>query len=173
MLSRKLKASIVGLLAAGLIACTPSQIQTSESLITVILQDVPPILTMLAGFGVLAQPQLTQAQAAAGQASGDFSLALSLIKQYQATPSTTTAQKIQAALGDAQANLNAILTAAHVLNPQSRDQITGAVTLIINTASQIAAVFPTAATTSAVKASNAVKLPSVNSFQKQFHAFIP
>ena len=49
MLSRKLKASIVGLLAAGLIACTPSQIQTSESLITVILQDVPPILTMLAG----------------------------------------------------------------------------------------------------------------------------
>ena len=173
MLSRKLKISIVGLLAAGLIACTPSQIQLAEALTSTILQDVPPILTMLAGFGVMAPATLTADQAAAMQASADFSVALTLQKSYQAAPNATTAQKIQASIADAQAHLNDILGTLSSIPEPKRDLVAGAITLIISTASQIAAVFPTTASASAVKASNKVKLPSVNSFQKQFHSYIP
>lgn len=171
----KAKNAVVGILIASclaLVACTQSQLQQAEALTQVILQDIPAVLEILAGAGVLAQPQLTQAQAAAGQASADFSLVQKLISDYQATPSVTTADKIRAALGDAETNLQAILTAARVTNPKSQATITGAVTLIINTASQIAAIFPAAPTLAAVRASNTVKLPTVKAFQAKFHAAI-
>lgn len=170
--AKKVMMGILVVSCLGLVACTQSQLQQAEALTQVILQDIPAVLEILAGAGVLAQPQLTQAQAAAGQASADFSLVEKLISDYQAIPSVTTADKIRAALGDAETNLQFILTAARVTNPKSQATITGAVTLIINTANQIAAIFPVTPTQAAVRTSNAVKLPTVKAFQAKFHAVI-
>ena len=171
---KKTKAAIAAILLVcfSFTACTQSQVTQAENLTAVLLQDVPPILEILAGAGVLAPATLTKAQAAAGQATADFSLAQTLIKDYQALPSVTTAQKIDAALSDATTNLNAILTAARVLNPQKVQTIQGAITLMLNTVAQVEAVFPTTASVSAVKASNKIKLPSAKSFQKKFHSIL-
>jgi len=166
-------AIVLAALAIPLAACTQSQIKQAESLTQVILEDVPPILQILAGAGVLAQPELSKDQAVAGQAEADLALAETLIQDYQTTPTITTAQKIQAALADAQANLATLLQAARVLNPQKRELLAGAITLLINNVRQVSLIFPTQATARAVKVSNQVKLPSVKELQDKFHQFIP
>lgn len=165
--------AIAGVLLAAIVigqaACTPNQIQTAEQLTAIILQDAPAVLEILAGAGVLSQPQLTQAQAAMGQAVADYNLVRSLIADFKAAPSADTATKIRAALADAQAHLAEMLAASRVLNPPKAQQIEGMVTLIINTSSQIAAIFPATPAPASVKKANGVRLISPKDFKAKFN----
>lgn len=153
-------------------ACTANQLNTAESLLSVALQDAPAILNLLAGFGVLGSQSLVVAQAAVGRATSDYALAKTLIQDFKAAPDAKTAAQIQAALADASQNLDSILTAAQVKNPKSREQITGAVQLLVALDGQISAIFPSAAAAKAVRSANQAHLPSVAAFQKQFDSVI-
>ena len=169
---KKVATSIMLCFCLVAFACTQNQLQTAENLTQAIIQDIPAILEILAGAGVLAQPALGQAQAAAGEASSDFSLVEGLISDFQKNPSPTTAAKIRTALADAQTHLQAVMAAAHVKNPQTQATITGALTLIINTANQIAAIFPMTPAGAAVKAANNVRLPSVPQFNSEMKKYL-
>jgi hypothetical protein len=160
---------VLTLALAMMVACTQSQLETALNLTNTILQDLPAVLNVLSGFGVLTADNMTLAQKATAEATQDFELSKTLIAEYKANPTQSTADKIRALEASAQKHLNEILDACHQLDQQKRDLITGVVQFVIATSQQIMAIFPTTPTVGAVKSANAVKLPSPQEFDARFH----
>jgi hypothetical protein len=155
------KTIVIAILLAGMLAaCTPSQEQQWLQLVGVLVSVVPNFLPLLTGN--------VQAQSAANQAASDYQLAQSLLQQYQANSSTatTTLQKFNTALADAETNLDAILVASHVANPTSQTKVQSAVNLAISVTQDLIADLPS----SAAKATVAhVTLPKPSEVQAQFN----
>lgn len=147
------------------VACTPSQIQTAQQITQIAITDIPPVLQILVATGVLGTAQEVQAQKYAAEATADYQLVQTLISDYKANPTVTTAQKIRSAILAGNSNLQSILTAFHVADPQKEAAISGAIGLIVANMVAIMPVFPVSATASAVQASNQVILPSPKAFE--------
>lgn len=148
-------------------ACTPQQIQTAQQITAVAIADVGPVLQILVATGVLGTAQQNQAQQYADEAQKDYALVQKLIADYKAQPSTTIAQKIQSAIIAGNQNLQAILAAFHVADPQKEAALTGAIGLIVANMAALIPIFPVTATATAVRASNQAPLPSPDLFKKQ------
>ena len=124
----------------------------SAEWIKVALADLPVLLQMALNIGTLVTTlqsgkQLNSSEAAtiqniSNEASRDLNLLQSLYNEYEATPSPTTIQKIQNAVGDINQNLPALLQAAHITDPVLLTRITAAVNLILSTVNSFAALIP-------------------------------
>jgi hypothetical protein len=139
------KILLVPVLAATLAvaACNTSWIQTAEQYVEVLTPVAGEILQILVLAGV-AVPQNSSAQIAAysKQVTDDLTTVGTLLEGYNSSNATTTVQKINAACADAEQNLNAILTAAHITNPQTQQKVTAAVELAVTTITQLEALLP-------------------------------
>jgi hypothetical protein len=146
------------------ISCTQSQIQTAEQLAGVLLQDVPQLIIL---FGAMTPAQATTVNSAFAKANQSYALLKQALDDYNTAGPVTTAQKVQFYVAEAQKDLQPVLQIAG-----ANQKLAAGITLALNTASQIAAIFPTTAAASAVKASNRVKLPSPKDVQSQFNEIL-
>lgn len=153
-------------------ACTAQQIQTAQTITQIAINDIPPVLQILLAAGVLSTAQEPVAQKYADEASKDFNLVLTLIKEYKAQPTTTTADKIRSAILAGNQNLQAILATFHILNAQKQAAFAGGLGLIVANMNALLPIFPTTARASAVRASNAVVLPSPKAFKAQMKVIL-
>lgn len=158
-------------LAAALVvsACNTSWIQTAEQYISVLTPVVGDILQVLVLTGV-ALPANSQVQVVkySAQATSDLNTINTLLEDYQAANATTTFQKIDAAAEDAKTNLNAILVAAHVVDPKSQAKVSAAINLAVDTLTELEGLVPNGAQPAKLSPT-AIKFPSPKDLQKQFH----
>ncbi|MGH9354779.1 MAG: hypothetical protein ACRD10_01450 [Terriglobia bacterium] len=159
------KLILVPVLAAVVLiaACTASQIQEAEQLAGVLLQDVPQLVILFGGAHLTAS-QTAQVKSAFADADASYALLKTALDDYKTAGPVTTAQKVQFAIAEAQKDLTPVLAIAGQNNPQ----LSAGIELALNTGAQIAAIFPSAATPAALKASNRVTLPSAQDVDAQF-----
>ena len=123
---------IVLCLAIPLTACnTPSWVNTAVADLPIVLGIVTQILP-LAGVSAATTDQVTKA----------VNLALSLYKQYKATPATTTLDQINAALAVSQADIQEIISALQIQDPNTRNMIVASLAIAIATVEAIASNLP-------------------------------
>lgn len=152
-----IKAGITGL-AAGSIVSTGFVIEgcNTTQWISVVLADLPSALEVIdAILTLLGQGQISPT--AANQIQTDLQLVQTLVQQYQSAPTDTLLQKIDAALTDAQTNLQAILTAIHVYNTNLTVAIAASVGAAIIIVTSIQALIPAPAAASAKRKALAVR----------------
>lgn len=142
-------------------ACTTSQINTAEQLAVVLIQDIPEFIIL---FGTPSAGTISSMQDAVAKATAAANLLKQAIADYQTAGPATTSQKVHFYVNEIVTDLQPILTIVGNTNPR----LVAAITLSIQTANQIASVFPTSINPTAIKTSNKVKLPSPNNVQKQF-----
>jgi len=141
------------ILAATLIFSLASTGCTAKWL-SVALADLPVLVQMALNIGGLVTTvesgkQLTATEIAAiqnisVQATKDLTLLQALYNEYEKNPGTDTLQKIQAAIVDIQANLPALLAAAHIADPLLAARVTAAVELVLATVAAFAQLIPPA-----------------------------
>ncbi len=172
------KASLCAILSAALIlaGCSTSWINAALADLPVITQAALNIASIVAAVdGSQVTPAtVAQVQSIANQVKSDLTLVQNLVASYQsatAAQKPAVVQKINAALSDVQANLNAILTAAHVDNTALQATIVAAVGVAVSTVASIESLLPSPAVqTATVKAAAASKPPSAKQLKKQFNA---
>ena len=130
-------------------ACNTSWIQTALADLPVLVQIAENIASIVAAAqGQAGNTQVaTDIQAVAGTAKTGLEAIQALVNSYNAAPAAqkaTIAGEIDAGLAAVQANLQQILTAARVLNPQLQATITGVVTLAEGTLLAIQTLVPAA-----------------------------
>ena len=133
----------------------------SAQWINIALQDLPVLTQMALTIATLVSTLASGKQANPGdvaviqnisvQASRDLNLLQSLCAEYKANPSATTLQKIQNVVSDLNRNLPALLQSAHLSNAVLSARITAAVTLILSTVNNFAALMPQNAPVTAQK----------------------
>jgi len=141
------KAVLVILLSASLLTTG-----CSAQWISVALADLPVLVQMALNMGTLVTTlqsgqQLSSTDAAAiqnisAQASKDLNLLRTLYDEYQANPSASAIQKIEAAIADINQNLPALLQAAHIADPVLSARVAAAVNLILTTVTSFAQLIP-------------------------------
>lgn len=153
------------LIVAG---CSTSWISIALADLPVISQvavDIAEIVAAAQGSGQVSPVVTNEVEAISAQVKNDLTLIQSLVKDYQAQPSATTVQKINAALADMQTNLNAILSAVHVNDAALQATIVAAVGVAVTTIASIESLLPT----SGVRANNPVKPPSAKELKAEFN----
>ena len=160
-MKHKTKIAGIALLAVTLVACTPSQIATSEQLSLILLQDIPQFIIL---FGTPSPGTIVTMNESVAKATEAAKLLHQAIADYQTAGPVTTSQKVHFYVGEITADLQPVLQIAG-----TDPKLTAGITLVLNTAQQIEAVFPVSAAKATVSASNRVKLPSPNSLKKQFN----
>jgi hypothetical protein len=139
--------------ALGLLACLlATTVGCSASWIKVALADLPVLAQMAINLGSLVTTlesgkQLTAQETLAIQnisteASRDLALLQTLYTEYRQNPSTGTLAEIEKAISDAEQNLPALLTAAHIGDPILGARIAAGVNLILTTVESFAALIP-------------------------------
>lgn len=124
----------------------------STSWITTALNDLPVIVNIATtvamivadalGGSVISPAVAAIIQTAAQAVSTGLVVVQQLIAQYQANPSASIIQKIDAALTDVQANLQSILSAAHIDNPALQATIAGIIGLALTVVGAIISILP-------------------------------
>ena len=153
--------------------------------ISVALADLPVLTQMALNIGTLVTTlqsgqQLSSADAAtiqniASQASQDLNLLRTLYNEYEANPSASAIQKIDAAITDINQNLPALLQAAHIADPVLSTRVTAAVNLILTTVSSFAQLIPptpgapTAQKVAVTAAQHKVSIPHADDLKKQWN----
>ena len=176
MKHRIAKASLCAILSLSLVlaGCSTSWISTVLADLPVITQvalNIASIVAAAQGKGQTSPTVTSEVQSIANQVQSDLTLIQSLIANYKSATAAQQpgiVQRISAALGDVQTNLNAILTAVHVNDAALQATITAAVGVAVTTVAAIASLLP--AVPGAVRASNPVKAPSAPELKKQFNA---
>lgn len=128
-------------------ACKTSWISTALADLPVLVQIAENIAAIVAvAQGQSGNPQVSaQIQAVAGTAKTGLEAVQALANSYDAAPTAqkaTVLGQIDAGLTAVQANLQQILTAARILNPQLQATITGIVTLAEGTLLAIQTLVP-------------------------------
>jgi hypothetical protein len=153
----------------------------SAQWIKVALADLPVLVQMALNIGTLVTTlqsgnQLSSSEAAviqniANEASRDLNLLQALYNEYEASPSPTTIQKIQNAIGDINHNLPALLQTAHLSDPVLSARITAAVNLIVTTVNSFAALIPqlTGPVTAQKVEVKPVTVPHASDLKKQWN----
>lgn len=141
------KLGMIGVLSAvlTLTACTASQVETIAQLIGIAVNAMPGVVSLLTS-----NPQ---AVSAAKTAQSDYQLAQTLISGYRANAASamTVAQHISALLADANANLNAIVSAVPT-SDRNRQKLSALASVLIGVGQDIIADLPsTHATVAHVK----------------------
>lgn len=170
------RASLAVILSAAMIVagCSTSWIKTALADLPVIVQVAESIAQIVAVAQSKGQvpPQVSnEIQSISAQVKNDLTLVESLVADYQSSTAATKpsiAQKLNAALGDLQTNLAAILTAVHVNDAALQATITGAVGIAISTVTAIESLVPAPAGT--IRASKPVSLPSAKQLKGEFNA---
>ena len=132
--------------------CTTGWVSTATADAPIVIQIVTGIIQIVSSVnGKAATPQeISRIQAIGNVVVADMSLAQVLAQKYDSTPSADRATllgKIHDALVLASANLNQLLQAAAVTNPNTRATIAGAVNLALATVSGLESLIPAPATT--------------------------
>jgi hypothetical protein len=177
-MNRLSKALLAVVLAASitLSGCSSSWIDTAVKDLPIVLQVVTDVLSIVAvaqGHGQISAGEAAAIQAVSAQATADLQLIQDLVAAYKNSPTATTLAKIQAAIGDAQTNLQAILTAAHIKDPATAAAITAAVGLAMTTLLAIESLLPTAQASSSRHArKGAPQLPNPDQLQAQLNQIL-
>jgi hypothetical protein len=139
-------------LLAFVLAIVVATAGCSAPWINIALQDLPVLTQMALNIATLVSTLASGKQANPGdvaviqnisaQASRELNLLQSLYADYKARPSATTLQKIQNVISALNQNLPAELESAHLSNPTLTTRITAAVTLILSTVNNFAALMP-------------------------------
>ncbi|MGA9039472.1 MAG: hypothetical protein WB421_02955 [Terriglobales bacterium] len=171
-----MKAVLAVVLAVSLLATG-----CSAQWISVALADLPVLTQMALNIAALVATlqsgkQLSAGEAAAiqnisAEASRDLNLLETLYNQYKANPSATGLQKIDDAIATINANLPALLQAAHIGDPMLSARITAAVNLILTTVTSFASLIPqTAAMPKAQRVAAAkIAIPLEKDLKKQWN----
>lgn len=177
MKHRIAKASLCNVLSLALIlaGCSTSWISAVLADLPVITQVALNIASIVAAAdgSQVNRAAAAQVQSIANQVKSDLTLVQNLITSYQSATAAerpSIVQKIDAALSDAQSNLNAILTAVHVDNAALQATIVAAVGVAVSTVASIKSLLPASASAATARASNPVKPPSAKQLKKQFNA---
>jgi hypothetical protein len=127
----------------------------SAQWINVALADLPVLLQMALNIGALvttlqsgkplSPPERAEIQNISNEASRDLNLLQALYKEYKASPSATTLEKIKDTISDINRNLPALLQAAHIIDPVLSTRITAGVNLILSTVNSFATLIPQSA----------------------------
>jgi len=153
--------------------CSTSWVDTAVKDLPIVLNIVTDVLSVVSvaqGHGSISPGEAAAIQAVAAQATLDLQLIQQLIVSYNDNPTATTLEKIQAAITDAQNNLQAILTAAHIKDPGTQATVTAAVGLALTTLLAIESLLPTQQAASARFARRgAPKLPKPAELKKHFN----
>jgi hypothetical protein len=123
------------------------------------LADLPTVLTIIGQIlqmvGAASPINLAELQSFGKQVTDDLNLAKTLIAQYKAAATSGLLNEIDAALNDAETNLNAILSALHVKNPTLQTAISAAIGSAIIIVLSIEALLPKPATAAPAVHANA------------------
>jgi hypothetical protein len=153
----------------------------SAQWISVALADLPVLTQMALNIAALAATlqsgkQLSPADVAAiqnisAEASRDLNLLETLYNQYKASPSAAGLQKIADAIATINANLPALLQAAHIGDPTLSARITAAVNLILTTVTSFASLIPqeTGMPTAQRVAAAKIAIPRAKDLKKQWN----
>ena len=156
--------------------CNTTWVQTALNDLPVIINIATTVATIVADAlsgGVIPAEIASVIQAAAQAAQAALTVIQQLIAQYQANPSATIIQKIQAALQTVQTNLQAILNAAHITNPALQATIAGIIGLALSVVVAIESILPTSGPTPAKTVSvNAPSVPSAGQIRSQANAIL-
>jgi hypothetical protein len=144
------KAALAVLLAISMLAtgCTAQWISVALADLPVLLQmalNIGSLVTTLQSGQQLSASEAQAVQNISAEASKDLNLLQTLYNQYQASPTASALQKIQATVADINQNLPALLQAAHIANPTLSARVGAAVNLILATVTSFAALIPQAA----------------------------
>jgi hypothetical protein len=155
--------------AVFLYGCNYSWLTTAINDLPVLAQVATTIAQIVGGSGAAAAVATIVQAITAG-----IALIQQLIKDYEAQPSTTTVQKIEAALLDLQQNLGSILTAIHVENAALRMAVTGAVGIAVAAVTEILSLLPpnTSAAAMAAQAKVAIKPRTASTIKTQVNGFL-
>lgn len=153
-------------------ACSTSWITTAQQYIAVLVPAVEDVVGILqiAGVKGISQTNINAVAHYGAEATADLNEINSLVTQYNSANATTNAQKIQEAADDAKANLNSILPALHITDPNTVTKVTAAVDLAVNTITQLEALVPQAPVFKPTLRRAATKPLSPSALQKQFNA---
>ncbi|HJT70118.1 MAG TPA: hypothetical protein VJ731_07965 [Terriglobales bacterium] len=150
----------------------------SAEWINVALQDLPVLTQMALNIATLVTSLSSGQQASvadvaviqniSAQASRDLNLLQVLYSEYKASPSASTLQKVQSAIGNLNQNLPALLQSAHISNPTLSARTTAAVNLILTTVNSFASLMPHTSVPAARQAPKAALLHP-NDLKKQWN----
>lgn len=162
-------------LLALVLAFTIGTTACSSQWITSALQDLPVLTQMALNIATLASTfsrqqntvDLATIQNISAQASRDLNLLLTLYNEYKANPNATALGKIQAAVNAINQHLPALLESAQIANPLLTARVTAAVSLILATVNNFAALIPSSAQVRARKAIGPP--PSVSDLKHQWN----
>ena len=168
-----LKAALSSVLVVALVVsgCSTAWIQVAINDAPIVLQIVVAILQIA---DVAAVPA---AQSAGAQAQSDLALLQKYLADYKAaqagsTEQVTALKNIGAALSAAQTDLNGILAAIHVNNPQKQQAISAALGVAIAVLGNIELLLPQTPASAQVKAKAAASLPSPKQVKAAYNAVI-
>lgn len=125
-------AAVVAVPALFTTGCSTSWITEAEAIVTEAVPIATSIIQLVAilGNSTISQSDVNLITQYSGQVNADFNLVGTLLTGYNSANALTTEQKINAALADAQTNLNQILTATHITDPATVAKINAAVGII-------------------------------------------
>jgi hypothetical protein len=149
----------LGAAALSSSCATPSWVVEAERIAKVALPIVEGLASIV---GV-------SASSALGQVVNDLNLLISLFDQYQATPSATTLQQIQAGLDTVNADIGQILPAAHIKNAATQNKVAAILQLVTSEFSNIASLIPSSSASLSQPMRRAAR-PKLPFTAKQFKA---
>jgi hypothetical protein len=155
----------LGVVALSSSCATPSWVVEAERIAKVALPIVEGLASIV---GV-------SASSALGQVVSDLNLLISLFDQYQATPSATTLQQIQAGLDTVNADIGQILPAAHIKNAATQNKVAAILELVTSEFSNIASLIPSSSASLSQPARRAarLKLPfTAKQFRAQYNKIV-
>lgn len=175
----KRSSAVLGLVLSLVMLCTGC----SSNWITVALKDLPVLTQMALNIASLVsvvktdQPvsaqETTAIDAISAECGKDLGLLETLISDYQKSPTSDTLQKIDAAIGDLNSNVPALLTAAHIKDAVLASKVSAAISIILLTVNTFAVLMPTVSTSGAVTeihpaAAKALRLPGVKELKQSW-----
>ena len=162
-------------LLALVLALTIATTGCSAQWINIALQDLPVLTRMALNIATLAgtfsrqqnTADLAVIQNISSQASRDLNLLLTLYNEYKDNPNATTIGKIQAAVNAINQHLPALLESAHIANPLLTARVRAAVSLILATVNNFAALIPSSGQVRARKTVG--PLPTISDLKRQWN----
>jgi len=117
--------SKIGGFFSKLFGKAPSALQIASTTLTLVAPAAEEIYAL-----VTKDPQdAAEAQNVVAEVQADLAAASTLIAQSHANPTADTYQKLDAIIGSVKANLQSLLTAGHIKNPDTLNKVTTIVNL--------------------------------------------
>ena len=147
MKNSMMKSVLAVVLCVSLTGCNPKWLDTA-------LADLPVLTQMALNIATLVSTLQSGQQAGAGEAAAiqnisaeaarDLNLLETLYREYEASPSQNSLQKVQSVIGDMNRNLPALVQATHIGDAVLATRISAAVNLILTTVNSFATLMPQA-----------------------------